>query len=144
MPMSGISGVGATPTTTASQGQGLGAMDSEAFLKLLVAQLRYQNPMEPTDASAMMQQTAQFSQVETLQSVAKLQQQLLGLHEAATASSLLGQQITARGSTGADTQGVVESVSFTQQGPVLSVGGEQVPLAAVVEIGAPAAPLTEF
>jgi len=39
----------------------------DMFLKLLVAQLKYQNPMEPVDSSQFMAQTAQFTMAEKLQ-----------------------------------------------------------------------------
>ncbi len=47
----------------------------------MVAQLKYQDPMAPADGAAMMQQTAQFTQVETLQKLASVQEQLVGLQQ---------------------------------------------------------------
>ncbi len=45
-------------------------MDKEAFLQLLVAQMRYQDPLEPTSNTEYISQYAQFSQVEQLQNMA--------------------------------------------------------------------------
>ena len=42
-----------------------GAMDKNMFLQLLVAQLKNQNPMRPTDSMQFVQQLAQFQQMET-------------------------------------------------------------------------------
>ncbi len=39
-------------------------MDSEAFLKLFVAQLQYQDPLKPQDSSAMLEQLSQLTMVE--------------------------------------------------------------------------------
>jgi len=126
----------AAPAVGAQQSSatGLGALDSEAFLKLLVAQLRYQNPMEPTDPSAMLQQTSQFTQVETLQQLAKSQAQLAGLQQASMAADLVGKQVTARNPDGKEISGVVDAVRFTELGPVLVVGSENVPLSAASEL----------
>jgi flagellar basal-body rod modification protein FlgD len=44
---------------------------SELFTTLLVAQIRNQNPLEPTDPSAFVSQLTQLSQMEALQSLAK-------------------------------------------------------------------------
>ena len=38
----------------------------ETFLKLLVAQIRHQNPLQPADAIQFVTQLAQFSQLEQL------------------------------------------------------------------------------
>ena len=118
-------------TTTASS---LGGMDSEAFLQLLVAQLRYQNPMEPSDPTAMLQQTAMFTQVESMQQIARSQAQLLGLQHAGIAADLVGKHITAPTADGGQAEGLVESVRFTASGPMLVVGEHLVPLDATQEI----------
>ena len=45
-----------------------GVMGKDAFLKLLVAQLRNQDPLAPADGKEMAAQLAQFTSVEQLQS----------------------------------------------------------------------------
>jgi flagellar basal-body rod modification protein FlgD len=133
MPVENVGHIGYTPPQQ-SAGAGLGALDSEMFLKLLVAQMRYQNPMEPMDATAMMQQTAQFTQVETLQQVASAQQQLLGMSQAAMAAGLVGKEVTALAMDGSHITGVVDAISFTPTGPMLSIGDQSVPMTAATEI----------
>ena len=44
-------------------------MDKDAFLQLLVAQMKYQDPLEPTSNTEYISQYAQFSQVEQMQSM---------------------------------------------------------------------------
>ena len=139
-----IPGLGSAAATagTATAASGLGALDGEAFLKLMVAQLRYQNPLEPTDASTMMQQTAAFTQVETLQKLAASQQTMLGMSEALMASGLVGKAVSAVRGDDTVLHGAVDGVRFTTEGPMLAVDGEEVAMAAVVSIGAatPATP----
>ena len=56
------------PTTSAPSalvGAG-GKMGKDEFLKLLVAQMRHQDPMDPMDGQQMAAQLAQFSSVEQL------------------------------------------------------------------------------
>jgi flagellar basal-body rod modification protein FlgD len=110
-------------------------MDSQAFLRLLVAQLRYQNPMQPSDPTAMLQQTSQLRQVESLGQVAQLQAQMVSMHQASMAAGLVGRTVTAVDLDGTTVEGLVEAVRFTPVGPVLVVGGRQVPLDATAEIG---------
>lgn len=45
------------------------AMDKDAFLQLLVAQMKYQDPLQPTSNTEYISQYAQFSQVEQMQSM---------------------------------------------------------------------------
>ena len=42
-------------------------LNENTFLTLLVAQLKYQDPMNPADSTQFLTQTAQFTEVETLQ-----------------------------------------------------------------------------
>ena len=57
-------------------------LGKEAFLQLLVAQLKYQDPMSPTDNTTYIAQLAQFSSVEQLSNISgqlNIQGQNLGL-----------------------------------------------------------------
>ncbi len=110
-------------------------MGKDAFLKLLVAQLKYQNPLEPTDPSAFMTQTAQFTMVEKLENMAKESSELLQSQKVTTATSMIGQKVTAQSTTGADVVGIVTGVHLQIDGPVLKVNGQDVPLARVTDVG---------
>src|SRR4051794_29076645 len=57
------------PTTVAAGSNT--TLDRQAFLKLLVAQLRYQDPSKPMDASQMVSQSAQLSVVDKLDEISK-------------------------------------------------------------------------
>lgn len=61
-------------------------MDKDAFLQLLVAQMQYQDPLEPTSNTEYISQYAQFSQVEQMQNMA-------ASTDLARASSLVGEQV---------------------------------------------------
>lgn len=61
-------------------------MDKDAFLQLLVAQMQYQDPLEPTSNTEYISQYAQFSQVEQMQNMA-------ASTDLARASSLVGETV---------------------------------------------------
>ncbi len=61
------SGAANASDTVASNGSA--AQISSLFTKLLVAQIQYQDPLEPTDASQFVNQLSQLSQVESLQAL---------------------------------------------------------------------------
>lgn len=126
----GLGGVEPTGNTTSS----LSSLGGDAFLQLLVAQLRYQNPMEPTDGTQFLQQTAQFTQVETLQTLADTQQQLMNLTQFSLAVGLTGKTVEAIDEYGQRVTGAVGGVRFTADGPELEIGEQWLPIQNVVEV----------
>jgi flagellar basal-body rod modification protein FlgD len=109
-------------------------LGQDAFLKLLVAQLRYQDPSNPADGTQFLAQTAQFTQVEKLGQLAQEQQNLLKAQQMINASGMVGRTITYPGPDGADVTGVVSSATFTGSTPTLRVGNTDVPLSSVKEV----------
>jgi flagellar basal-body rod modification protein FlgD len=63
---SGTSGAGAANGPTSSNAPG-GAMGKDQFMKLLIAQMQNQDPMNPMQGDQMAAQLAQFSSLEQLQ-----------------------------------------------------------------------------
>jgi len=107
---------------TSTSGSTTGTADKEMFLQLLVAQMRYQDPMNPTDSSQFLAQSAQFTALEKMQDVADKTAQLLSAQMAFGASGLVGKHVTWTDSDGATRSGTVSGVTFGADGPVLSAG----------------------
>jgi flagellar basal-body rod modification protein FlgD len=119
-----------------------GELGKDAFLKLLVAQLKYQDPSSPVDSSQFMAQTAAFTQVEKLQAMAADSSASLALQQGLAASGLVGRTVSYVDADGVTQQGVVTSASFGGSGssePLVHVGKAAVPLSSIVEVtdGAP-------
>src|SRR3954469_2925998 len=104
------------------------------FLKLLVAQLRYQDPTNPADTSQFLSQNAQFTALEKMQSVADQTGVLVGASLAFGASSLVGRSVTYTDENGSQGSGSVKAVEFGGSGPVLDVNGVKVPIANVLTV----------
>jgi len=116
-------------TDAGSATKGLG--DRDTFLKLLVAQLKYQDPSNPADSTAFLAQTAQFTQVEKLGEIADMMQaqQLIG------ASALVGRTVTYQDANGASVTGVVTKTKLNGDSqPTLVVGNMDVQLSKVTEV----------
>jgi flagellar basal-body rod modification protein FlgD len=110
---------GTTPKATT--GPSLGKDD---FLKLLVGQLKNQDPMNPSSDTDFIGQMAQFSQLEQTTNMADANAQLVAQQSGARAVALLGRSVTyPDGSTGMSTTGVVEKVEWAGGLPSLTVGG---------------------
>ncbi|HZL80969.1 MAG TPA: flagellar hook capping FlgD N-terminal domain-containing protein [Demequina sp.] len=127
-----------TGTATASTAAAPGTLDKEAFLKLLVAQLRNQDPSKPMDSSELMAQTTQLSTMEQLTALTKTSQESFALQMRMAAASLVGRQVTYADESGATVTGAVTSVSYAGSVPTVTVGGKVVALDAVSSVTAPA------
>ncbi len=140
----GILGASATTSPTSSTSTTAASTDKNMFLQLLVAQMKYQDPSNPTDSSQFLAQTAQFTALEKIQAVADQTAQLVSLQTAFGASGLVGKDVAYAGSDGTTTHGVVDSVRFTSTGPVLQVGGTDLALADVLAMGDGGTDLTQL
>ena len=116
--------------------------DKDTFLKLLVAQLKYQDPTNPTDATQFMSQTAQFTVVEKLDALSALDQKVLDATRAQSAASLIGRQVTYTDYSGTSRTGTVTGTTFGSQNPALTIDGTQVALDSVTAVGATTPPAT--
>jgi flagellar basal-body rod modification protein FlgD len=135
-PVSTAVGATSTPTSTNQRPDVLG---KDAFLKLLVAQLRYQDPSNPTDSSQFMSQTAQFTQVEKLEEIAKSTTEMLSAQSMLATSALVGRTVTYTGADGAEASGVVASASFGATGSTVRLAdGTDVPVGSVTQVRATA------
>jgi flagellar basal-body rod modification protein FlgD len=109
-------------------------LDRDAFLQLLVAQLRYQNPMSPADPQSFLAQTASFTTVEKL---TQLTEQLAAadrMSQVATGSALVGRTVTYQLDDGTTSPGTVTAARPTADGCRLVVNGTEIPLGAVTAV----------
>jgi flagellar basal-body rod modification protein FlgD len=129
-----------TQTSSTTTGNGLGGTattstsDKDMFLQLLVAQMKYQDPMNPTDSADFLAQSAQFTALEKMQLVADQTGMLLGAQMAFGANGMVGRTVTYTLEDGTEGTGVVHGVTFGDKGPVLDVDGVEVPVSSVVTV----------
>jgi flagellar basal-body rod modification protein FlgD len=99
-------------------------LDKDDFLKLMVAQLKQQDPMSPMDNDQMVAQMSQLSTVEQLTNMATANNQMARAIASSSAIGLIGRTVSWTDAKDAVHSGVVESVSTTKDGaPSLTVGG---------------------
>lgn len=133
VPTSGSTSSSDTSGSTASSSTG-SLLDPQAFLQLLVAQLQYQDPTNPTDTSTFMNQTAMLSQVQTMNSMSSTLQSLTAAQQSQSATAMIGKQVTWQDATGADQSGVVTGAQLSNSGASLTVGTTVVPLSSITAV----------
>ncbi|MBD5519705.1 MAG: flagellar hook capping protein [Lachnospiraceae bacterium] len=96
-------------------------VDKDQFLQLLVAQMKYQDPLEPTSNTEYISQYATFSELEQMQNMS-------ASLELARASSLVGQtvlmEVTDSQGRTTTVQGNVDYVVYENNKAYLSINGE--------------------
>lgn len=114
--------VGTKKTISEKTSEQASSMDKDAFLQLLVAQMKYQDPMEPTSNTEYISQYAQFSELEAMNNLSSNM-------DLQRATSLVGKEVIVK-STGASgepvyTQGRVDFVSQEGSKAYLNIGGKK-------------------
>jgi flagellar basal-body rod modification protein FlgD len=110
-------GLASSQSSTTPQATGIGQDD---FLRIMLTQLRFQDPLKPVDNQQFVAQLAQFSALEITRQQSEKIDTLLTIQGADQAIGLLGKSVQvnkqATGSVGS-----VTAVAFTADGPSLTV-----------------------
>ena len=124
-----------TGTTTVSDtGQILGKDD---FLKLLVTELKYQDPTAPTDDKEFIAEMAQFSSIEQLQNLNSSFSNLVTLQNLSQinfATNLVNHRVVGTDNAGVPLDGTVDNISFVNGSPCVVVGSQTASLQGLVKI----------
>ncbi len=105
-----------------------GTLGQNDFLKLMIAQLQAQNPLEPANGTEYVSELAQFTQLEQTTNLA-------GASELSGAVQLIGRTVTYTDPAGAQVSGVVQSVQSGTQGPTVTIEGVPgVKVSSIVEV----------
>src|SRR5947209_18133883 len=115
-----------TGTTPTARTPGSLPINQDQFLGMLMTELKNQNPMSPNSGDPMqfITELAQFTSVEQETNTAETTKTLASGQNNATAIALIGHGVTyVDPSSGAPTTGTVQRVTFTSNGPTLTING---------------------
>ncbi len=126
-----------------NQDQGFNALDSEAFMKLLITQLQNQDPTEPTSNEALL---TQLSQMRSLQASVELEDTIKLLSNsqssaataafASSSASLIGRYITATNEQGETVEGEVDRAILRDGKAYVGIGDIEVPIENITSVRA--------
>ena len=113
-------------------------LGQDAFLQLLMVQLKNQDPINPMSNQDFIAQQAQFTQVTELQ---KLNETLTASNSLLQASSLIGKEVTLidPNNTSQRITGIVEGAIYTGQEAGITINGKNYPLGLIESIKEPGA-----
>src|SRR3954447_8973673 len=109
-------------STQADNGKGA-SLGKDDFLKLFVAQLQHQDPMNPMQDGEFMGQMAQFSTLEQITNVATANDQIAANLGISRSIALLGRNVTYVDDKKVAHTGVVEKVVSADGATTLTIGG---------------------
>jgi flagellar basal-body rod modification protein FlgD len=113
-----VDSVGATQSSTLAGNAGIGQED---FMRILLTQLRFQDPLKPVDNQEFVAQLAQFSALEINRQQSEKIDTLLSMQATAQAVGLIGRSVEMQTATGTNTVGNVTAITFNAGEPRLTV-----------------------
>ncbi|MCL2352574.1 MAG: flagellar hook capping protein [Firmicutes bacterium] len=112
-------------------GQAGGILDKDAFLSLLITQLKYQDPMNPMEDTQFVAQMAQFASLEQMQNMNKSMSLSQGF-------ALIGRHVSGSFKDGAgpasEVSGVAQGVSVKNGEVYVNVNGSEVPIGSITDV----------
>lgn len=134
-PVSGAPSVATKSATTTVDRPG--QMGSDTFLRLLVAEMKYQDPGKPMDSAQMMAQTATLTQTQALQTIADQNKQTLALQRSLTAGALVGHHVSYTATDGTTQSGVISAVQISSVSNTTTavIDGQSVDIGRITQVG---------
>ncbi len=145
----GTNAVNQNSTNTENKDKSI--LGKDDFLKILITQMRYQDPLEPMDTKESIAQMASFSSLEQMQNLNKsfgemsktITEELMPSVMLQQASTMIGREVAyVNPDLDEDTPedqvvlvGQVSSISMYEGRPVYIIGKHKVPFGDVIEMG---------
>lgn len=119
--------------------KGSSSLDKDAFLNLLVTQLRYQDPLNPMEDREFIAQTAQFTALEQMTNINNNFAKFMQMQAVSNAAALIGKEVsyfTVDETTGEVDilSGIVTQVKFAEGSAFLTIDDQDVPIELMVSV----------
>jgi flagellar basal-body rod modification protein FlgD len=117
--INGAAGVSSPSTDASPDKRGandLREVDMDQFLQLLIAEMQNQDPLNPMENSEILAQIGQIREISATNALSDTLGAVLTGQNLATASSLIGKDITALSDTQQEVKGTVDRVSVAAEG----------------------------
>ncbi len=109
------------------------AFSTDTFMKLLLAELKNQDPEAPTSQAEMTSQISSMAMVEGMNNLNSSFSSVLKLQQLLSGEQMIGREVQYLQS-GQTLSGMVQAIQITDDGTTLTVDGQSVPLEQVTKI----------
>lgn len=135
--MSAISALqGGTKTGAAAAGGAFGDLKSEDFLKVMLSELKNQDPFQPQDSSKLLEQLSSLRNIESQMSLQDSLTNLVLQNQVSSAGGLLGRLVGGLDDRNRAVQGLVTSVRVQDGKAILELDtGHALAMERVTQIG---------
>lgn len=124
MAVNAIGSVGDSASDVPSSAQ----LGQEDFMRILLAQLQFQDPLKPVDNQEFVAQLAQFSALEINRQQGEKIDQLLAIQSVDQSVGIIGKNVELQTAQGSSVAGSVTAVSFRTGEPRLTVTANGTPI----------------
>lgn len=132
-----MSSIGAI-TSGGTQQKGFSSLSAEDFMGIILKELSNQDPLQPSETKDLLEQLATIRSIQSNADLVERLGTLVGDNQWASASGLLGRQVSGLTDRGERVTDRVVGIIRTREGPVLSLdGGQQVRLGRVDQMVEP-------
>ena len=132
---SGVNSTTSTSQATTRTQTSKANSDKSDFMKLLVAELQYQDPMNPTTDREYIGQLAQFQTLDLMQKLSDTMSAMADMQQLGQGAALIGKTIEAKQDGSEElVTGVVTEVGIESGVAILRIGDTTVPLHNVIRV----------
>jgi flagellar basal-body rod modification protein FlgD len=133
MTVNAVDAIGSPASSTDSSA--VSGLTSDEFFQLIFTELSNQDPLEPNDTNALLEQIANIRSIQSDDDLSTRLADLVGQNELASGAGLIGKLVSGLSETSQRVSGLVQSVSKTDEGVVLNLaGGTRVPMRSVDQV----------
>jgi len=113
-----------------------GELSSEEFINILVTELTQQDPFEPNDSAAILEQLSSLRNIESQVSLQEQLQTMVDQNAISSASGMIGQLVKGLDANNQAIEGLVESVVIENGNPVLKLSdGNRIDASRITDVG---------
>jgi flagellar basal-body rod modification protein FlgD len=109
-----------TNTTNAAP-NAFSSLTSESFVKIIFTELSHQDPLQPNDSQALLNQLSSLRSIQSSMDLSNSMGSLVTQNQLAAASNLIGKSVSGVSDSNQRVTGVVKSVSRTSDGAILNL-----------------------